>query len=308
MNLKIIPALLAFVFIASGAHAVTTGVDFLKLGIGARETGMGEASVASHSGVDSSYWNPAGLSDITQTELSLMHSDAIIDASLNFVGVAVPLKNGDVICVNTIVYVIKPVPVTDASGQSMGDLNWLDGAAAVSYARNITDSISAGLSAKIVHRMESDPIFGRSEGSAYAFDAGAIYKTHYKGLSVGYALLNTGTELQMTGEVKKDTLPQTSRLGLTYEYELDKNLHLVGSWDFHRILDNSWHTGAGVEINIRNEFFLRTGFYEKDGSISGNTFGFGFMVNQFRFDYSSIPVSEMTGYNRNNKFSLSVFF
>jgi hypothetical protein len=184
----------------------------------------------------------------------------------------------------------------------------MDGALTLSFSRRITSALSGGISTKMIQRLESDPVFGKSEGTAYAVDLGFIYETPVRGLQAGCALLNTGTELRMSGEVKKDALPQTARVGLAYEYPLQKEVSLLLATDLSRILDGGWHPGFGAELDLNRIVSLRTGFYQKEGNISGSTYGLGVSVNNFRIDYSNVPASEMVGYTRNNKVSVTVQF
>jgi hypothetical protein len=308
MRLKKMLVLLSALACSLPSYAVTTGVDFLKFSVGARAAGMGEAFTGIADDVTASCWNPAGLAALSRPELGIMHSDAVMDASLEFVGFSYPVANIGTFALSGIFYIIKPIPVTLGSSASLGDLNWRDQTIAVSYARNITPELSAGLSGKTVQRFESDPIFGSSEGSAYALDFGLLYATPVKGLNAGCSVLNTGTELRMSGEVKKDTLPQTTRVGLAYDYYLNRSARLLCAADVHRILDGSWYAGGGAEINLLDTVFLRTGYYQKEGNIQGNTYGFGFKFRNFQVDYSNIPSSEMVGYNRNSKFTVIVQF
>lgn len=288
--------------------AVTTTVDFLKLSVGARQTAMGESAVAACDDVTALYWNPAGLAAIHKPALEFSHSSALMDASLEFLGAAYSFGGYGTLSLGGIFYLIKPVPVTDATGQVMGDLNWRDQAIILSYGYKVTDRISAGAGIKLVQRMESDPIFGSSQGSTYGLDAGVMYKTPLKGVSLGCALLNTGPALLMSGETKKDVLPQTTRAGLSYERESGKNMTLTVTGDMFRILGGDWNFGGGCEMCAYKMLFIRAGYYTKEGNISGNTYGAGFRFRNFQVDFSNVPASEMIGYTRSNMVSLSVLF
>ena len=51
----------------------STTAQFLKLGIGAKSAGMGNAVTSVNNGTDAIYWNPANLSYIDKKELSFSH-------------------------------------------------------------------------------------------------------------------------------------------------------------------------------------------------------------------------------------------
>src|SRR5262245_56052429 len=51
----------------------TSSGSFLRIGIGARATGLGETFVAVANDPSAIYWNPAGLASIQRSELLLSH-------------------------------------------------------------------------------------------------------------------------------------------------------------------------------------------------------------------------------------------
>ena len=80
MTKKLLFTLLAVALLATHASATemfekvgTVGFQFLEIGAGPRGVGMGEAMVASADGIESIYWNPAGLRTITGPTLLLSY-------------------------------------------------------------------------------------------------------------------------------------------------------------------------------------------------------------------------------------------
>ncbi|HPG31034.1 MAG TPA: hypothetical protein PLQ81_09645, partial [bacterium] len=61
----------------------TTGAAFLKLGYGARPAGMGEAFSAVSGDINSLYYNPAGLYDVSNKTISFMHLNWLLDINYN---------------------------------------------------------------------------------------------------------------------------------------------------------------------------------------------------------------------------------
>jgi len=62
-------------FQATNAQGRIYSNEFLSLGVGARALGMGNTQVAAVSDVTSGYWNPAGLTQIENFQVSFMHSE-----------------------------------------------------------------------------------------------------------------------------------------------------------------------------------------------------------------------------------------
>src|SRR5690242_3299611 len=72
----------------------TTGADFLKIGLGARAMGMGEAYVAQADDVSSLYWNPAGLALMQERQASFMYDQMYKDLKFQNANLGIPLENG----------------------------------------------------------------------------------------------------------------------------------------------------------------------------------------------------------------------
>lgn len=72
----------------------TTGADILKIGVGARAIGMGEAYVAQADDVSSLYWNPAGLALMQERQASFMYDQMYQDLKFQNASLGIPLENG----------------------------------------------------------------------------------------------------------------------------------------------------------------------------------------------------------------------
>ena len=71
----------------------TAGAQFLKIGLGARYTALGEAATAVADDAYALYWNPAALASIEKTELAFTTVDWIEDVSVSYLAFAYPWKN-----------------------------------------------------------------------------------------------------------------------------------------------------------------------------------------------------------------------
>src|SRR5438105_11853038 len=94
---------LVFIFIARAAlvvppaHASASGGqvgEFLSYGAGARAMAMGSAFTSVSDDASGTYWNPAGLSQVTRQELTLMQSTLFADTTLDFYSYVHPSKKG----------------------------------------------------------------------------------------------------------------------------------------------------------------------------------------------------------------------
>jgi hypothetical protein len=91
----LISLILSFSFptiqIANANGPSTSGVIILKYTSGARALGMGESFVAIADDVNCLCWNPAGLTQIRNHEISMMYLNGLVDSWFGFLGYAHPL-------------------------------------------------------------------------------------------------------------------------------------------------------------------------------------------------------------------------
>jgi hypothetical protein len=83
--------LLLPVVLVGQAKVGTAGAQFLKLGVGARANGMGDAFVAVSNDATAMYYNPAGLTQLYDREIIFTHVDYPAEIAYEFVGLAYPL-------------------------------------------------------------------------------------------------------------------------------------------------------------------------------------------------------------------------
>src|SRR6185503_5416740 len=78
----------------------TGGAMELKIPVGPRGTALGSASSSDAEGVESIFWNPAGLSTIEGTQALFSHTTYFAGQKLNFAAVATKLGQSAVIGFN----------------------------------------------------------------------------------------------------------------------------------------------------------------------------------------------------------------
>lgn len=161
--------------------------EFLNIGVGARALGMGNANVASVTGVNSGYWNPAGLlQQQNNIELGLMHAEYFAGiAKYDYFGASKRIDSNSVVGLTMLRFGIDNIPNTldliDANGNidygRVKTFNAVDFAALLSYARKFEKlkGVQVGGNFKIIRRR-----IGSFAGAwGVGLDAGAKY--NYKG-------------------------------------------------------------------------------------------------------------------------------
>ena len=304
----------------------TTAASFLEVGVGARATGMGGAFVAVADDITSLYWNPAGLSRLTSNELVFEHIQWLADISFNFMGAGISLGRlgtaGFFINSMTVPQdEVRTVIYQDGSGEKFDAASL---AAGISYAINLTDRSSIGLSAKYI----SERIW-HENSNGFAIDVGTLYDTGFKGLRIGACISNFGTDLQLSGSdliiyydsdplilgnndkimgslmTDKWPLPLNMQFGVAYDLINRKYSRITIAVDAIHPINNKEYLNIGTELALFHMFFARSGYQflgMKDAE-QGLTLGFGLKYKLFgqsniMFDYSFGDYGRLLNVNR----------
>ena len=233
---KIIPALLiiGILFAGDESRIGTSGGGQVLVPVGARGIAMSGSDRVYSSGLESVYWNPAGLARSTGASALATNMSLFNDISVNYFGTASPI--GDL---GTIAATVKSIDMGDIP---VTTVEAMDGTGAtykptlstlgLTYANAFSDRANFGVTAKVVY--ESIP---RASATAYAFDVGIQYTgfANIDGLGLALVLNNIGTDMhydgsgltnQATGESditdfynlesSYDKLPSTYNMSLSY--------------------------------------------------------------------------------------------
>jgi hypothetical protein len=98
-------------------------MQFLKVGIGAKQEGMGGAQVAVAEDVNSVYWNPAVLGSVSATELSFMHLSLFEGIGYEYLAIGYPISEDSTIGLQIMYmnYGSMDKTLEDASGNVVWD-------------------------------------------------------------------------------------------------------------------------------------------------------------------------------------------
>jgi hypothetical protein len=270
--------------------------EFLNIGVGARALGMANANVASVEGVNSGYWNPAGLlKQKNDIEVGLMHAEYFAGiAKYDYLGASKRIDSNSVAGISLLRFGVDNIPNTldlvDANGNvdysRVSTFNAVDFAALLSFARVMPKlkGIEVGGNFKVIRRKLGD--FGGAWG--FGLDAGAKY--NYKGWAFGAMARDiTGTFnawsfnldqkeiatfIQTGNEVPSSSLEVTLPkllLGVSRKYLVWKErisilgeVNLINTFDGMRntvINSEVWsmEPAFGLELGYKGFIFLRGG-------------------------------------------------
>lgn len=278
-------------------NPATTGLSFLKLGAGSRAVGMGEAYVAVANDASASYWNPAGLVNLSDTELLFTHNKWFQDITNEFAALGFRAGKhafGISFMSNTIAGIERRVI---ASAEPLDELTAHDIMFGLSYARGFGENFSLGTTVKYLYQK----IYIES-ASGVAIDLGLQYATPVQGLKTGLVLQNFGFMTNLQEEATQ--LPQTVRLGLAYQLPFQiLNGEFLLATDWMKILDSTSHLNFGFEYNFVKYFAVRFG-YQTGFADKGIHGGFGVGFNRYRLDYAYVPFSSDLGNSHRISFEI----
>jgi len=284
-------------------EAGTSGLLFLRLGVSERAAGMGEAYTALADDASALYWNPAGLAEISRTNLRFAHHEYVQTLRQEFAGVAQPTDFGT-LALGLTALTMDPLELREEvpSSDPLGHFSAFDMAFHLAWGRRFFDRVDAGLSVKWIYSR----IYEES-AKGLLFDFGLRHRTRIQGLTVAAALLNFGQSFQYVNE--SFDAPLTLKLGAALDAPfrlgpgdliLAYDLLLVGDGDVTsddslgaaRAMNARHH--LGVEWNLHGLAALRLGY--KIGYDSQDfSAGAGIHLGQYRFDYAFVNMSNDLG-------------
>ena len=156
--------------------------EFMNIGVDAAAFGMSNAVVASTGDVNSGYWNPAGLVNLEEKELSLMHASYFANiANYDYAGFAMPLDDRSAVGLSVIRFGVDDILNTTQLIDDQGNIDYnrislfstADWGVTFSYARKLPlDGLNFGVNAKVIRRVIGD--FASSWG--FGLDAGIQFQ------------------------------------------------------------------------------------------------------------------------------------
>jgi hypothetical protein len=184
----------------------------LRWGVGARETAMGGAGVASARGAAAIYWNPANLAfQGFRTELLLQHQGWLGLFNKETAAIAHRTSLGVIGFFFSGFYADEIERYsTEPVGVPEGTFEPYDVVVGLAYSRKIAESFAAGLMIKMLY--EKIDVYS---DSGFAFDLFISHRAVIEGLSFGASVTNLGGQFQLRDE--PFDLPLALRIGAAYD-------------------------------------------------------------------------------------------
>ncbi|MBE2186842.1 MAG: PorV/PorQ family protein [Rhodothermales bacterium] len=259
----------------------TTAAAFLGIGVGARATGMGSANVAAAQGPSALYWNPSGITDMSQSGIEFSTTAYLVDTRFSNASAVLDLgQMGHLgLSVTNLNYgddLVTTVDRPDGTGERWSANDLMVG---VSYARALTDRFSVGGTVKAVRQQ-----IYRESATGFALDLGVMYRIPFRNTRIGMAMTNFGTDMQLAGPDLRQAIDldlntnggndrlegqlSTSAWALPISYHVGVAMDAYRSGQ-HALLvtadaaapsDNAQNVSVGGEYAFRDLFYVRGGY------------------------------------------------
>ncbi len=319
-------------------RAGTSGAPELRIPIGARYLAMVGTPIASVTGLEAIYWNPAGV-DISSSNANALFSYRSYIADMNMDFVAASGRLGDIgsIGLSFRSLNIGEINVTtmdqpDGTGQIINPSYFILG---LTYSKQLTDRVSVGANINLINES-----IDRVSTSGLSFDIGVQYKNLFDvgGLGVGVVVKNLGSAIKYDGNalyvtaedptaqrgptfLKVDAssaeLPSEIAIGLSYQKKFDEENSLTLSTTFQNNNYTYDDYKISAEYSYKDILYVRGGYLWSPQSTDAtpNIFqnyavGVGLNLKKFSgldlaVDYAYVPVKYFDG---NHVFSIALGF
>ena len=296
------------------------GSQFLKIGPGARASGMAGAYGAVTNDLTAVFWNPAGLADVKGISGDFSWTSWFGGFSHNFAAVSIPVGSNFTMAASFTSFSSNDIEITTIERPEGTGFYYQvnDVAAGATFSGYLTDQFSFGITAKYISNS-----FSSLNAYGVAFDVGTMYETGIQGIKLGFSIHNLGTTMQYTGQelntskklytamnaapldasytASSYSIPLIFRAGISSNVYKVEDHSVIAAVDFVTMSDTPEQFALGGEYTWRNFVMVRAGYrfghdqFGFSGGLGLKYIGGGFSG---QVDYSLNPTKNLGLVNR----------
>lgn len=299
-----------------GQRTGTAALQFLKIGTGARATGMANTFVAVSNDISSLQYNPAGLVEFKDNGLSFSYTQWFVDTKLSNFGGVYHFGGSNAVGLNVTALQTEDMKVTtEFQPNGTGDyFRFSDLSIGLSFARQMTEQFSFGATLKYVEEE-----LGALKMQGVLGDLATYYKTGLGTSRFAIMISNFGGQVTPSGSVnlvngrvadafQKFPPPTLFQFGFAIEPYMTKTNRVTTSVQLNSPNDNAENMSLGVEYAYKEFLMFRTGIrFNADAESFSAGLGLKFPISfaNANFDYSISNFQDL-GYAQ--RFSLNILF
>lgn len=346
MKKLLLGLLLISTYFANSQTVVKYSNEFMNIGVDAAAFGMGNAVVADIENVNAGYWNPAGLVQLKDKQIALMHSSYFANIALyDYAAFAMPIDERSAWGISLIRFGVDDILNTTQLIDSQGNIDFnrislfstADYGITFSYARKLPiQGFNYGVNAKVIRRVIGD--FASSWG--FGFDAGLQFQknnwkfglmarditTTFNTWSIDEDLFNN-----ISDQIPQQDLPETTEITIpklqlgvartftfNYDYkltaEVDLNMRFTKTNDIISSSFTSITPAVGLQFAYTDLVFLRAGVgnFQNENNFGSESLtfqpniGIGFKYKGIQVDYALTDIGDQSAAVYSNVFSLKI--
>jgi hypothetical protein len=259
---RVIAAIITILTVVSAIYAAGEPMAFLKLGVGARATGMGGAYTAVSDDAAGVFYNPAGLAPLKSLHLMAETYLLTFGRNVNYISACKSFDlGGHYYSAGLSWYNYSAGQDIEArstnSPQPERRISDNTHLVILTVATGVSGNLYAGINAKLDLRVIDDV-----KAAGFGFDAGIMLKI-FDGLQAGICASNLSSNTWWDNRNYNEPAPQAYSFGLSYGREdifgLPKFSALVSA-DCVINTSGFMKLKCGAEIKANDFFFLRAGY------------------------------------------------
>ena len=279
-----------------GTRTGTAGASELLIPVGARDIAMGGAVVATTSGIDGLFWNPASMAKMqSSASVYVSHLSYLAGIGVDYGAVGARFEGLGCLALSLKSLSIGQIPVTtttnpDGTGQNFTPQYFTVG---LSYSRKLSDRIAVGFTTNLITER-----LGEVSATGVAFTVGVCYDNLalINGLSLAVAIRNVGPQMRFDGsgllalgsvngqnrppqyyaiQSAPFELPSSFEFGLGYKTPLgeDNAILLTGDYQSNNFSNDEYK--LGVEYTYQDLFAVRGGYALSQNATPNSEYLFG---------------------------------
>ncbi|NOZ60295.1 MAG: PorV/PorQ family protein [Calditrichaeota bacterium] len=240
----------------------SSGASILKVAVGAKATALASAMTTVQGDVNQLFWNPAGIVlSAGETQVTFSYNDWIAGLNHNAFAVGHSFGNWGTFALGGMMSGVSGITANRDIQPGLEGVDYVTSATfdynanffALSWARNFTDKLALGATAKYY----SETIDGVGVG-AFAMDFGAIYKVGFRDLTIGARIQNLGQDYEYY--YVPVNLPLVFSFGASYSFINSDLFGLKGYLDATKPLDSDQMVLGGIEAHLYKKLYVRSGY------------------------------------------------
>jgi hypothetical protein len=259
-----------------GERVATNAGAFLKIGVGAKAVGLGEAFAAVADDPTVLFWNPAGLTNLPGRQVHFSHTSWIADIGYEYIAYTQPLPYLGEANVGFHIGTLRTdmMETTEYAPYGTGrEFTYSDLFIGVAAARRFTDKLSIGVGLKYIRENYGAAIDGPVVNT-WSADFGTFYEIGVRGAVFSVTFRNFGPDWKPSGtyvdfggdefgterEFQEFAPPTSFTAGVSTMLWEIQGLRQIGVLEMSRPPDNSESYRIATEVVYEEMLALRTGY------------------------------------------------